>query len=171
MEAQVVILGRQHSETKKKFASAAPVLNRYLAQIALQDQHKKLSVCFVLENAQNDIIGFYTLSATGIDTKQLVNEHLLTFQTHYQTLPAILIGRFAIDRAYEGKGFGKKLLTDALKRCAKQAEQIGACAVFVEPKDKIAHDFYHKFGFQELEQQQKMFIPIKQLVTAFSGFN
>jgi hypothetical protein len=93
MEAQVVILGRQHSETKKKFASAAPVLNRYLAQIALQDQHKKLSVCFVLESAQNDIIGFYTLSATGIDAKQLVNEHLLTFQTHWDLAKNYLLMR------------------------------------------------------------------------------
>ena len=76
-----------------------------------------------------------------------------------------------MDRAYEEKELGKKLLADALKRCAKQAEQIGACAVFVEPKDKVAQDFYQKFGFQKLEQQQKMFIPIKQLVAAFRGFH
>jgi len=171
MEAKVVVLGPQHKEAKKIFKCSSDILNKYLSHFALQDQQKKLSVCFVLEDAQNDIIGFYTLSATSIDAKQLLDEHLLGFHTHYRTLPAILIGRFAIDRAFEGKGFGKKLLADALKRCAKQAEQIGACAVFVEPKDKVAQDFYQKFGFQKLEQQQKMFIPIKQLVAAFRGFH
>lgn len=171
MGAKVVVLGAQHKDAKKRFKCGSDILDKYLAKFAFQDQNKKLSVCFIFEDDQNDIIGFYTLSATSIDSKELHNEQPLPFQTHYQTLPAILIGRFAIDQTYQGKGFGKKLLTDALKRCAKQAEQIGACAVFVEAKDINAQDFYLQFGFYKFEHQQKLFIPIKQLVNAFSGFH
>ena len=117
MEAKVVVLGPQHKEAKKYFKCGNDILNNYLAHFALQDQQKKLSVCFVLESPSQEIIGYYTLSASSIDAKNTSDQRFMPFKTKYRTLPIILIGRFAIDLNYKRKGFGKKLLSDALKRC------------------------------------------------------
>jgi GNAT superfamily N-acetyltransferase len=171
MEAKVVVLGPQHKEAKKYFECGNDILNNYLAHFALQDQQKKLSVCFVLESPSQEIIGFYTLSASSIDAKNTSDQRFMPFKTKYRTLPIILIGRFAIDLNYQGKGFGKKLLSDALKRCTLQANQIGACAVFVEPKDATAREFYLKFGFKILPHQSKLFISMQQLHQIYIVFH
>jgi hypothetical protein len=107
MEAKVVVLGPQHKEAKKNFKCGNDILNNYLAHFALQDQQKKLSVCFVLESPSQEIIGYYTLSASSIDAKNTSDQRFMPFKTKYRTLPIILIGRFAIDLKYKGKGFGK----------------------------------------------------------------
>ena len=171
MEAKVVVLGPQHKEAKKYFKCGNDILNNYLAHFALQDQQKKLSVCFVLESPSHEIIGYYTLSASSIDAKNTSDRRFMPFKTKYRTLPIILIGRFAIDLKYKGKGFGKKLLSDALKRCTLQANQIGACAVFVEPKDATAREFYLKFGFKNLPDQGKLFITMQQLHQIYIVFH
>ncbi len=171
MEAQITVLSTRHSTAKKHFNSGIQSLDSYLQQYALQDQKRLQSVCFILENEQAEIIGYYTLSASAIDTEHLDQHSLLMLGAKYKQLPAILIGRFAIDRVYQNKGMGKLLLMDALKRCTKQAEEMGACAVFVEPIDKRAHHFYLKFGFRSLPQQPKLFIPIKTLQALFNAFH
>lgn len=171
MEAKVVVLSPQHKNAKKSFKCGSDILDKYLAQFAFQDQQKKLSVCFVFENPSEEIIGYYTLNASSIDAKNIIDQRLMPFKTNYQTLPIILIGRFAIDQHHKGKGFGKKLLSDALKRCTQQAHQIGACAVFVEPKDESARQFYLKFGFRSLPDQNKMFITMQNLIKIYSVFH
>jgi ribosomal protein S18 acetylase RimI-like enzyme len=171
MEAKVVVLGPQHKEAKKYFKCGNDILNNYLAHFALHDQQKKLSVCFVLESPSQEIIGYYTLSASSIDAKNTSDQRFIPFKTKYRTLPIILIGRFAIDLNYKRKGFGKKLLSDALKRFTLQANQIGACAVFVEPKDATAREFYLKFGFKNLPDQSQLFISMQQLHQIYIVFH
>ena len=171
MEAQITVLSTRHSSAKKLFKSGTQSLDTYLQQYALQDQKRLQSVCFVLENKQGQLLGFYTLSANAIETKLLDRQTLSILNAKYQQIPAILIGRFAIDQTFQHQGLGKLLLMDALKRCSKQAEEIGACAVFVDPIDERAHNFYLKFGFHALPNQAKLFIPIKTLQQLFQAFD
>lgn len=171
MEAQITVLSTRHSAAKKLFKSGTQSLDTYLQQYALQDQKKLQSVCFVFENKQGQLLGFYTLSASAIDTNLLDRQTLSILNAKYQQIPAILIGRFAIDQTFQHQGFGKLLLMDALRRCTKQAEEMGACAVFVDPIDESAHSFYLKFGFHALPNQSKLFIPIKTLQLLFQAFD
>jgi GNAT superfamily N-acetyltransferase len=171
MEAQITVLNPRHSVAKKQFQSGNLALDTYLQQYALQDQKRLQSVCFVLENKKGQLLGFYTLSASAIDTNLLDRQTLSILDAKYQQIPAILIGRFAIDQKFQRKGLGKLLLMDALKRCTKQAEEMGACAVFVDPKDQVAKHFYLKFGFHALPNQSKLFIPIKTLQKLFQAFD
>ena len=171
MEAQIKVLNQAHGEGKKQFKSGNQALDIYLQQYALQDQKKLQSVCFILEKEFGQILGYYTLSASSIHTENLDAQIRNVLAAKYQQIPAILIGRFAIDQQFQNQGFGKLLLMDALKRCTKQAEQIGACAVFIEPKDLSAQNFYLKFGFQTLPHQTKLFIPIQTLQKLFTAFH
>jgi GNAT superfamily N-acetyltransferase len=73
----------------------------------------------------------------------------------------------AIDKNYQGKGIGKILLIDALKRSYEISQKVGSFAVVVDPIDKEAEDFYTKFDFIKLPDSQKMFIAIKTLEILF----
>ena len=86
----------------------------------------------------------------------------------YASVPATLLGRLAIDNKYQGKGVGKILFIDALKRSYDISTEIGSFAVVVDPIDKEAESFYEKFDFIKLPDSEKMFIAIGTLKALFS---
>lgn len=74
----------------------------------------------------------------------------------------VLLGRLAVDRSVRGQGLGQHLLIDALRRVAHISEHIGVRAVEVESIDDHARQFYLKFGFVPLlDDQQHLFLPMQ----------
>jgi GNAT superfamily N-acetyltransferase len=84
-----------------------------------------------------------------------------------KNIPAILLGRLAVDLNYQGKGVGKTFLIDALKRIYEISKIIGSLAVVVDPLDNDAEAFYLKFGFINLPDSCKMFLTLKTIATLF----
>ncbi len=78
-----------------------------------------------------------------------------------------MLGRFAIDLNYQGKGVGKILLIDALKRSYEISQTIGSFAIIVDPLDEAAEEFYLKYGFIKLPDSGKMFLTIKTIESLF----
>ena len=76
--------------------------------------------------------------------------------------PVILPGRLARDISTKGTGLGEYLLIDALFRSYKLSnESIGAMAVIVDPINEKAIEFCKKYGFEQLPDSEKMFLPMK----------
>ena len=82
-------------------------------------------------------------------------------------MPVTLLGRFAIDKSSQGKGVGKLLLIDALKRSYFASQSIGSMAVVVDPVDEPAVNFYKRYGFIWLPDSKKMFLPMKTISRLF----
>lgn len=68
--------------------------------------------------------------------------------TRYPLIPAVRMGRFAVDKNFKGQGLGGALLADALTRSSNS--DIAAYALLVDAKDKIATAFYQHHGFIQL---------------------
>ena len=85
----------------------------------------------------------------------------------YLSIPTTLLGRLAIDKNYQGKGIGKIVLIDALKRCYEISQKIGSFAIVVGPIDEEAEKFYKKYDFIKLPDSEKMFIATKTLQELF----
>jgi len=80
-------------------------------------------------------------------------------------VPAVLLGRLAVDRSYQGKGLGVVLLGDALMRTARA--ELGVFAMVVDAKDEGAQRFYERFGFTLLPgAARRLCLPI---ATALRG--
>ena len=73
----------------------------------------------------------------------------------------------AIDANFQGKGVGKLLLIDALRRSYEISKSIGSFAVVVDPIDKDAEQFYAKYGSIKLPDSGKMFLPMNTIKTLF----
>jgi len=58
-----------------------------------------------------------------------------------EPIPAVLIGRLALDKAYRGKGYGVGLLRDAVLRIAGASQTIGIRAILVHAKSDSAKAF------------------------------
>lgn len=162
----IELLHKKH--IRNDFDCGNELLNNYLKNQAGQDVKRKLSACFVLtENDTDYIMGFYTLSNNSIPLNCFPEQLLRKFPQSYKSIPTTLLGRLAIDNKFKGKGLGKILLIDALRRCFEISKEIGSFAVVVDPIDRQAELFYEKYDFIKLPDSGKMFIATKTLQELF----
>jgi len=63
-------------------------------------------------------------------------------------VPVVLLGRLAIDQAWQRKGLGADLLRDAVLRVMAAGESIGVRAMLVHAISAEAKVFYEKHGFR-----------------------
>ena len=141
------------------FDCGADPLNGYFLTRVGQDTRRRVSFCYVaVENASNRVAGYYTLSATGVALTALPAKTTKRLP-RYPTIPAVLIGRLAVDRRYQGHKLGGALLFDAIKRTISSG--IAAFAVIVDAKDDTAVAFHERYGFQRFRDlERKLFLPI-----------
>jgi GNAT superfamily N-acetyltransferase len=147
------------------FASGVEPLDRYLRNQARQDARKNLAAPFVLLLPDGRIAGYYTLSATSVRLGELP-EPLARKLPRYPLVPATLLGRLAVDRRHQGKGYGRHLLADALHRTIRS--EIASFAVIVDAKDDDARRFYERESFLALpDQPMKLFRPTADIARLF----
>lgn len=153
---------------KKEFSCGKNMLDNYFQKQANQDIKRKLSACFVLNDKETDLVkGYYTLAQNSLDQNLIPTQFQKKLPNSYKSIPTTLLGRLAIDNKFQGKGVGKLLLIDALRRSYEISKSIGSFAVVVDPIDKDAQQFYTKYGFIKLPDSGKMFLPMNTIKTLF----
>ena len=162
----IELLDKRHN--RKDFDCGKELLNDYLKTQAGQDVKRKLSACFVLAEHETQVIqGYYTLSNNSIPLISFSEQIRKKLPKSYGSIPTTLLGRLATDKKYQGKGFGKILLIDALKRSYGISNEIGSFGIIVDPIDEEAKGFYQKYDFIELPDSKKMFIATQTLKALF----
>src|SRR5580698_4769248 len=127
-------LGSAHD--RSIFQCGEEILDRYLQTQATQDIRRRMANCFVaVEVATGRIAAYYTLSAASIPMVDLPAEETKRLP-RYPTLPAVRIGRLAVDRAFQGRGLGAALLADAAHRAAHS--DIAGFTLLVDAKNEKA---------------------------------
>lgn len=166
---EIINLQKQHN--RSDFDSKTPLLDEYIRKQASQDVRKDLSACYVLTDNADRVIAYYTLSGNTIPQEGMPNDLLkkLKLPPSYIDLPAVLLGRLAVDQKHKGKRYGELLLMDALQRCLILSSQIGTLAVIVDPIDEESKSFYQKYGFLSLKDSEKMFIPMITIKELFNS--
>lgn len=159
-------LGKTHK--KKEFDCGNRQLNDYLSKIAKQDVEKDVSVCYILEGKDHEVLGYFTLSSGSISREE-IPENLSKRLPRYTDIPFASIGRLAIDQNCQRKGYGEYLLIEAFTEILKVSEVLGIAGVFVDPIDDLAINFYERYGFLKLSSSTRMFLPmatIRDLLTS-----
>lgn len=146
MTARFVIepLSAQHE--RAAFSCGIEPLDRYLQTQATQDIRRNLSNCFVaVVEGEMNIAAYYTLAASSIPISEVPAE-IARRLPRYPVLPAVLIGRLAVDRHFARQSPGAALLYDAVARTMRADAAV--FAIIVEAKNESAGNFYRRFGFQ-----------------------
>jgi GNAT superfamily N-acetyltransferase len=77
----------------------------------------------------------------------------------YPTLPAVRIGRLAVDERFQGRGLGAALLMDAVARTMHTDAAV--FTLLVDAKNDRALAFYRRYGFRTLVSQPRtLFLPL-----------
>lgn len=147
------------------FSCGKQPLDDYIRKQASQDVKRNLARVFVLVSKDNpqQVLGYYTLSSRELKLDQLPDK-IKKKSGRYNSVGVTLLGRMAVDVAKKGKGLGRLLLTDALKRSLQATQEVASFAVFVEAKDDESASFYRKYEFIQLpEDRLKLFLPMKTI--------
>lgn len=102
-----------------------------------------VAACFVALSERQRIAGSYTLASASVwlsDLPANVGKKL----PRYPTVPAVRMGRLAMDREFKGQGLGRAQVAVALVRSARS--EIAAFALIVDTKDENAAAFYLHHG-------------------------
>ncbi|WP_205881108.1 GNAT family N-acetyltransferase [Leucobacter insecticola] len=128
------------------FESGEPALDRYLVTRALPNHVAGFARCYVsVDSETGSVAGFYTLSAVAIEHAELPGR---ARRNAPNPVPAVLLGRLAVDRAAQGAGLGRLLVRDALLSTLSAADRIGVRLLLVHALHGKAASFYSNFGFR-----------------------
>jgi GNAT superfamily N-acetyltransferase len=125
------------------FDSGESALDDWLRRRAEQNEASGASRTYVVCVGQR-VVGYYTLAAGGIADTHAPGRIKRNMP---DPLPVMVLGRLAVDKAFQGQGIGTGLLRDAILRLVQAAEIAGIRAMLVHAMSEQAKRFYEKHGF------------------------
>jgi len=144
MTAPFLLTPLNVSHNRSDFVCGSPALDGYFKKQVTQDIRRKVTACFVAVADDKRIAGYYTLASASVllsDLPEKTSKKL----PRYPTVPAVRLGRLAVDQSFKGQGLGGALLADAFLRASRS--EIAAYALIVDAKDQQAVSFYEHHGF------------------------
>lgn len=141
----------------KAFDCGKSDMDVFLSRFAFKHSKLGLSSTWVLakelnskanekQRVKREVIAYYTLaSSTVIKSGIPTNQSL----PHYP-IPVVLLARLAVDKHYQGKGLGAKILVTALRHAVELSNQgLPAYGLVLDVLDDNALTFYQCFDFFE----------------------
>lgn len=142
------------------------VLNLYLQKVANQDQERSVTKIYVLAEGEG-VIGYYSINAHSVRKDHLPADRQFG---GYHEIPFLLLGRLAVDRDYQGLGYGDVLILHAFATTMEAAGKVGIMGMVVDAKDENAASFYQGFGFKRLAStKNRLVLPLTALAKLIRG--
>ena len=125
------------------FSCGITSLDDWLKRRARANQASGASRTYVLCEGEK-IIGYYALAAGSVGVAEAAGRFRRNMP---DPIPVVILGRLAIDRAYQGKKLGRALFRDAALRVLNAAGAIGIRGILVHAISQEARAFYLALGF------------------------
>ena len=119
-------------------------LNEWLRRRAPRNQREGSSRTWVV--ADDAGVGAFYASSTAVVARTEATRRAARNQP--DPLPAMLLGRLAVDRDHQGKGLAAALLKHFLLKALEVAALTGMRLILVHAKDSQSAGFYRHFGFE-----------------------
>jgi GNAT superfamily N-acetyltransferase len=140
------LLRQNHDGTS--FDSGEPVLDEWLRNRAWNNLQLAASRTYVVCPTDSlRVVGYFALSMGHILAQDAAGSMRRTMP---QSIPAVMLGRLAIDRSCQGMGLGRAMLADVVQRAVRASAEISARLVIVHAISPAAEAFYRHHGFTRL---------------------
>jgi GNAT superfamily N-acetyltransferase len=141
-----VLLTEAHDTAE--FDSGEPVLDDWLRRRAWANLQTAASRTYVVcPPGSTRIVAYFSLSMGQILAQDVVGSMRRNMP---RFIPAVVLGRLAIDRAYQGQGLGSALLANAIERAIRASSEVSARLMIVQAISPGAEAFYLHHGFTRL---------------------
>jgi GNAT superfamily N-acetyltransferase len=131
-----------------EFNSGEPTLDAWLRQRALKNAEILATKTYVTcPTDAHRVLGYYAVCMGQILNREGTGSMRRNMPQH---IPAVILGRLAVDATCQGMGVGRALLADAVNRAHRAASEISARLVVVHAISPAAEAFYVRHGFIRL---------------------
>jgi len=141
-----ILLDEHHDASA--FNCGESVLDDWLRERAWSNLQIAASRTYVICPAgSNRIAGYFALSMGQILAQDALGSMRRNMPRH---IPAVILGRLAIDRAWQGNGLGRALLAHVVTRALRASREVSARLIIVHAISPAAEAFYRHHGFTRL---------------------
>ena len=154
---------------RASFACGEPRIDTYLKTRAagLMDV-EGTRVWVACLDGSREIVAFYAMNAHAIDARA-VPKNLQRKLPRDHPIGAVFLSNIGTARAYQGRGIGSFMLSDAFRRAVTAADAIGAAFIVLDALNEDAARLYRRIGFISLpEPPGRMLISLKQVRAALA---
>ena len=132
-----------------EFECGSPAQTTWLRKYALTAQQVGTSRVYVVRRpSEQRVVGYHALAAAAIGHNE-ASAGIKAGLPRYP-IPATLLTRLGVDVSEQGRGLGKALVVDAIRRTIAAAGEVGAVALLVHAESREAREFYlHLAEFEE----------------------
>ena len=142
------------------FESGESTLDYWLKQRALRNEGRGASRTYVVCD-DHLVVAYYCLS-TGSVSSELAPGRIR--RNMPDPLPVMVLGRLAVDLAWQRRSLGKALLRDAILRTIQVSEVVGVKALLVHALSDQAVRFYEANGFYPSPTNSRtLFLPLSEV--------
>jgi GNAT superfamily N-acetyltransferase len=133
---------------RDRFDSGEPSLDEWLRRYAGQNRRRDTAATWVIADADNIVVAYASVAMTGID-RSAAPEVLAKGAP--DPVPALLLGRLAVDRRYSSLGIGTTLAAHVLATAVELNEKAACRAVVVTALSKRAGTWWGRLGFHPFD--------------------
>lgn len=153
----------QNRHDRSQFDCGETLLDDWIRTKATQWTRKGLSRVFVAtRDDSNRVVGYYTLSNHSVEYDSFPPAAAKGLPRI--RVPAVLLGRLAVDGSVAGRGLGNALLFNAMARSVMVADHVGAAVFEVHALHERAREFYFHHGLRSLQDDQNhLFLSLKEI--------
>jgi len=115
---------------------------------------------------KTNLVGYVTLLCDSLRVEGDIKDYFKHKNILYKTLPAIKIGRLAVDNNFQRQGFGKRLVHIAYAYAKEVSNNYCGCRFLIldakrnKDKEKDSLHFYKKMNFKVLKERVKGTTPM-----------
>lgn len=144
----------------ERFDSGEHSLDQWLKTRALRNDARGASRTYVV-CAEGQVVGYYCLATASIAAERAPG----TLRRNMpDPIPAMVLGRLAVDVEWQGFGVVKALLRDAILRTVQVSEIVGVKALLLQALSSSAVRFYETRGFRPVPGNPRtFFLPLSEV--------
>jgi GNAT superfamily N-acetyltransferase len=140
---------RRHD--REGFDSGEEVLDEWLRRYAGQNRRRDTAATWVITDAHDAVVGYASVAMTGID-RSAAPEPLAKGSP--DPVPALLLGRLAVDRRYANLGIGTSLAGHVLATAVELNQKAACRAVVVTALTRPARRWWERLGFHPFDPDE-----------------
>ncbi len=137
---------RQHD--RASFDSGEPALDEWLRRYAGQNRRRDTAATWVILDAEDTVVAYASIAMTGIDHSAA--PAVLAKHTP-DPVPALLLGRLAVERRYHRQGVGTALAAHVLATAEELNTKAACRAVVVSATHTNARRWWEHLGFHPFD--------------------
>jgi GNAT superfamily N-acetyltransferase len=131
------------------FDSGDPGLDRWLQRYAGQNRRRDTAATWVIADAAHRVVAYASIAMTGIDHSAAPEA---IARGAPDPVPALLLGRLAVDRNRAGLGIGTALVAHVLATAVALNAKAACRAVVVTALRRDTRDWWERLGFEPFDR-------------------